>query len=259
MQWIAKLNWVLVQQFGLDLRKLIRAPLGAWRYVHNAMAYRRQNHLRMRYLPCLHDWWEQAGAARNEYFWQDLFVARLIFNAAPRRHIDVGSRLDGFVAHVASFRDLEVLDVRPLTTAIPGVTFRQADMMNPKGLELGLTDSLSCLHALEHFGLGRYGDPLDAAGFERGMAGLVQLLEPSGTLYLSCPVGKDEVFFNAHRAMRPSTVMQMARSFGVEPTACWLYDSSTSQLDEIASPLLECTPRPEHSLAIFTFMRHANS
>ena len=31
--------------------------------------------------------------------------------------------------------------------------------MNPQ--DFGQTDSLSCLHAIEHFGLGRYTDPID--------------------------------------------------------------------------------------------------
>jgi hypothetical protein len=33
----------------------------------------------------------------------------------------------------------------------------------------GYCDSLSCLHALEHFGLGRYGDPIDPRGHEKGI------------------------------------------------------------------------------------------
>ena len=43
---------------------------------------------------------------------------------------------------------------------MPGVVFRQADLMNPVSLPItageGYCDSLSCLHAIEHFGLGRY-------------------------------------------------------------------------------------------------------
>ena len=31
------------------------------------------------------------------------------------------------------------------------------------------TDSLSCLHTLEHFGLGRYNDPINVKGFEIGL------------------------------------------------------------------------------------------
>lgn len=93
-------------------------------------------------------------------------VARAIHTAKPVKHVDIGSRVDGFVAHVASFREIEVFDVRPISTAVPGVLFRQADLMDSPSLPAdteggGYCDSLSCLHAIEHFGLGRYGDTVD--------------------------------------------------------------------------------------------------
>lgn len=58
-------------------------------------------------------------------------MARALHAANPVRHVDIGWRVDGFVAHVASFRDCEVFDVWPISTAVPGVVFRQADLMNP--------------------------------------------------------------------------------------------------------------------------------
>ena len=61
-------------------------------------------------------------------------MARWIFEAQPQHHVDVGSRVDGFVAHVASFRDCEVFDVRPITTRIPGIGFKLADLMQPNDL-----------------------------------------------------------------------------------------------------------------------------
>lgn len=64
----------------------------------------------------------------------------------------------------------------------------------------GVTDSASCLHALEHFGLGRYNDPIDYDGWRKGLVGLTRMLEPNGTLYLSVPTGQTQrVEFNAHR------------------------------------------------------------
>jgi hypothetical protein len=39
-------------------------------------------------------------------------------------------------------------------------------------------DSISCLHALEHFGLGRYGDRLDPNGHETGFLKLLDMLKP---------------------------------------------------------------------------------
>ena len=73
-------------------------------------------------VPCLQDWYEDNGTTKNEYFWQGLVVARMIFERCPEKHVDVGSRVDGFVAHVACFREIEVFDVRPSSAKIPGVS-----------------------------------------------------------------------------------------------------------------------------------------
>ena len=62
--------------------------------------------------PIINEWNDQAGDARGHYFHQDLFVSQLIFSSNPENHIDIGSRIDGFVAHVASFRNIKILDIR---------------------------------------------------------------------------------------------------------------------------------------------------
>lgn len=136
-----------------------------------------------RLYPCLDDIYMDAGVAKGHYFHQDLHVARKIFQRSPKRHIDVGSRVDGFVAHVASFRDLEVFDIRQLKS-LPGITFTQCDAMHGN-LPADYADSVSCLHALEHFGLGRYGDTVDYHGHLRGLANLVQALQPGA--FCTCP------------------------------------------------------------------------
>src|ERR1700689_4816288 len=64
--------------------------------------------------PILTDYDAEAGSARGHYFHQDLLVASFIHDRNPARHIDIGSRIDGFVAHVASFRNIEVMDIRAL-------------------------------------------------------------------------------------------------------------------------------------------------
>jgi hypothetical protein len=141
----------------------------------------------------------QAGSASGAYFHQDLYVATSILKQEPRRHIDVGSRVDGFVAHVAVFREIEVVDIRPLDSKVLNIRFIQADITHPVPADLK-ADSVSCLHALEHFGLGRYGDALDFDGWLAGLKNLVQMTEPGGTLYLSVPAGRRQrIEFNAHR------------------------------------------------------------
>jgi hypothetical protein len=173
-------------------------------------------------MPCLHDRFEEGGATKSEYFWQDLLVARWINQAAPIKHVDVGSRVDGFVAHVASFREIEVFDVRPITAQIPGVVFQQADLMvEQEVLEYtgkwgGYCDSLSCLHALEHFGLGRYGDPINPLGYTLGIKTMCSLLRPGGKFYLSTPIGRERVEFNANWVFDPRNIVRLVVSEGLQ-------------------------------------------
>ena len=158
--------------------------------------------------PIWSDYRKQAGSASGDYFHQDLLVASLIYENEPQKHIDVGSRFDGFVAHVASFRKIQVLDIRPLTSlGQPNIEFIQADLMS-KDNALPIADSISCLHAIEHFGLGRYGDPIDPDGHNKGFSNLVSMLDMGGTLYISFPIGRqNEVHFNAHRVFHPQDIL----------------------------------------------------
>ena len=142
---------------------------------------------------------QQSGTAKGHYFHQDLLVARRIFESNPVKHVDVGSRVDGFVAHVAAFRTIEVLDIRPMNSNVRNIQFKQADLMSPPPEMNAYCDSLSCLHAIEHFGLGRYGDPVDFEGHLKGLDSLHAILKPGGTLYLSTPIGPQRIEFNAHR------------------------------------------------------------
>lgn len=207
---VFRLYWILSAQFGIDPRKMFRSLRGLPRYVRDFFPFRSSYTGRLELLPCLHDWYEEGGTTKNEYFLQDLLVARMIYAARPEKHVDVGSRVDGFVAHVASFREIEVFDVRPVTTQMPGVIFKQADLMKPVEGMAGCCDSLSCLHALEHFGLGRYGEPVDPKGYERGFVNMASLLRRDGVFYLSVPIGIDRVEFNAHRVFDPRVIVNLA-------------------------------------------------
>jgi hypothetical protein len=98
--------------------------------------------------PVLADRTAESGAMSGDYFHQDLYVAQQIFLANPRKHVDVGSRQHGFVAHVASFREIEIIDIRPQASRVRNVAFRQADMMQLPPDLLNYCDSISSLHAI---------------------------------------------------------------------------------------------------------------
>ncbi len=218
---IVRAHWLLSEQFGINPLTTIRSLRGLPRYLRDLAQFRRDYAGQFSLLPCLHDWDAEAGDTTSEYFWQDLLVARKICAANPKKHVDVGSRVDGFVAHLASFREIEIFDVRPMAACIPGVTFKQLDMTQPleaAALADAYCDSLSCLHALEHFGLGRYGDKIDHLGFARAIANMAALLETDGILYLSVPVGRERVMFNSHRIFDPRTVIRHCERYGLALT-----------------------------------------
>ena len=159
--------------------------------------------------PILTDYFQQAGSARGHYFHQDLLVASLIYKNSPTRHIDIGSRVDGFVAHVAAFRRIEVMDVRNLENCgHENISFLRVDLMSRDPAQIEMADSISCLHAIEHFGLGRYGDSIDPEGHKVGYKNILRMLKPEGTLYISFPIAnKTRTYFNAHRVFHPKDIL----------------------------------------------------
>ncbi len=162
--------------------------------------------------PILFEKTDYAGSANGHYFHQDLLVANLIHEASPQRHIDIGSRIDGFVAHVAAFRKVEVLDVRPLQgVGHANIEFKQMDLMRLDPALENACDSISCLHAIEHFGLGRYGDEINPDGHLTGFANMIKILKPGGRLYISFPIASESsVIFNKHRIFSPRDIFSWA-------------------------------------------------
>ncbi|MGH8488610.1 MAG: DUF268 domain-containing protein [Gammaproteobacteria bacterium] len=201
--------------FGIDPRKTIISLRGFPFYLRNFWSFRQQGASALdkfpfgSVYPCLDERFAESGSIKGHYFHQDLLVARAIYHNKPTNHVDIGSRVDGFVAHVASFRQITVIDIRRLSNTIPNITFVQADIMSAiPGDLIDYCDSLSCLHALEHFGLGRYGDPVTFDGHLCGLRNLKKILKAGGKLYLSVPFGPQRVEFNAHRVFCLAYLME---------------------------------------------------
>lgn len=159
--------------------------------------------------PVLRERFESNGDLKSHYFHEDLLVAQRIFENKPQKHVDVGSRVDGFVAHVASFREIEVFDIRPQATIVKNIRFVTADFMNIEPRLHQYTDSLSSLNVLEHFGLGRYDDPIDIDGDKKGIDNMRKVLKAGGKFYLSVPIGPQRIEFNAHRVFSLAYLLAM--------------------------------------------------
>ena len=156
--------------------------------------------------PCLTDWSIETPFDAH-YFYQGAWLARKIGAAKPTRHVDVGSSVMT-IGVLSAFVDTLFIDYRPLRAGLVGLQ-SVADNITRLSLADDSVESLSCLHVIEHIGLGRYGDPLDPEGSLRASAELKRVLMPGGMLFLSTPVGRERVCFNAHRVFSPESIPAM--------------------------------------------------
>jgi len=115
----------------------------------------------------------------------------------PEKHVDVSSSLY-FVAITSAFLPIEHYDYRPPELKLDNLCVGKADLFHLP-FESNSVESLSCLHVIEHVGLGRYGDPMDVFGDAKAGRELVRVLRPGGRLMIAVPVGRPRVCFNAHR------------------------------------------------------------
>jgi SAM-dependent methyltransferase len=155
-----------------------------------------------------YDRWMPAGMINKHYFLQDLWGASVLHAAGTKVHVDVGSRLDGFIAHILPFCEVTYIDIRPLEFEYPSFHFRQGSIVELP-LEKDSVPSLSSLHVIEHIGLGRYGDPVDPDGHLRAARELARVLAPGGKLLIGTPTGQERLCFDAHRIFDPATVVSM--------------------------------------------------
>jgi len=163
--------------------------------------------------PILFDRFEDAGEVPKHYFHMDLWAARKVYKSGVKRHYDIGSRLDSFISHCLVFCDIVMLDVRPLSYKIKGLNFIQTDAMRMKDIHSNSIQSLSTLHAIEHFGLGRYGDPIDVLGYKKAIDEIKRIIKQGGNLYFATPIGRQRVEFNAHRVFNPKYIISLFEGF----------------------------------------------
>lgn len=162
--------------------------------------------------PCLTDW-TPFTPFDPHYFFQGAWLARRLKAAEPGLHVDVGSSvltIGVLSAHVETV----FVDYRPLRAGLGGMTAIAANITNLPFATDSLA-SVSCLHVIEHIGLGRYGDPIDPEGSSKAARELQRVLKPGGMLYVSVPVGISRVYFNAHRVFAPFDVEKMFYPFAL--------------------------------------------
>lgn len=154
----------------------------------------------------------------------------------------MGSSVAGFIAHLlGANQPTTLIDIRPLpclntdflTANGGGLQYLQADATHLENIADSSLESISALCSIEHFGLGRYGDPIDPMGWEKALLSFERVLKSGGKMYISVPIGQcDKVCFNAHRVYRPQTIintlkhcqiLEMSYIIGLDTRLCMEY------------------------------------
>jgi len=162
------------------------------------------------YQPCLNDKTSTTPFDAH-YIYHPAWAARVIKKINPVKHIDISSTLH-FCSVLSAFITTEFYDYRPADITLDNLTSSHADLNNLHFANNSIA-SLSCMHTLEHIGLGRYGDPLDPEGDIKAINELSRVCAINGNLLLVVPVGGKKIMFNAHRIYNPKEFLSYLPNF----------------------------------------------
>ncbi|RKQ92884.1 uncharacterized protein DUF268 [Solirubrobacter pauli] len=234
----------VIPQLGLKALQASVVVPGAVRYLRDRRAYRalpEAERLRWRdAFPKLGDRMSTSPYDAH-YLHQDTWAANRVADAQPSRHVDVGSRVD-YVCFLTAVTNVAFVDIRPLTANVEKLESIEGSILDMPFEDQSL-ESVSCLHVVEHIGLGRYGDPLDPLGSRKGMAELQRVVAPGGQLLFSTPVGAPRVCFNAHRIHDPQDLreqfgeLELVEFAGVDDAGQF---RRHRELDELAGSAYAC-------------------
>lgn len=146
--------------------------------------------------PCPFDKTLLTGFDRH-YVYHTAWAARKVAEIKPEFHTDISSSLY-FSSIVSAFVPVKFYDYRPADLQLSGLSSEKGNLLHLPFAD-GSVRSLSCMHTVEHVGLGRYGDPIDPDGDLKAIKELKRVLASGGSLLFVVPIGKPRIQFNAHR------------------------------------------------------------
>ncbi|MBP2652238.1 MAG: hypothetical protein H6Q74_3063 [Firmicutes bacterium] len=147
--------------------------------------------------PCLND--DTAITPFDaHYVYHTSWAARVLRQTKPEVHYDISSSIY-FATIVSAFIPIKFFDYRPAPLTINNLECGQANILSLP-FENDSIKSLSCMHVIEHIGLGRYGDTVDYQGDLKAISELKRVLAPNGILLFVVPLGETpKIRYNAHR------------------------------------------------------------
>jgi len=193
---------------------LIRLPKRVARlfeFIGEISRFKKQNDTRFsidwkNVYPCLNDKLSSTPFDHH-YTYHPAWAARVLAKTRPEYHVDFSSILY-FGTIVSAFIPIKFYDYRPADIGLSNWQGHFADLC-----KLDIADnsfpSVSCMHTVEHIGLGRYGDNLDPMGDVKAINELKRITKIGGDILFVTPVGQQRIEFNAHRIFSFELIKEM--------------------------------------------------
>ena len=180
------------------------------------------------------------------------WAARILAENRPNNHVDFSS-LSHFVTVCSAFLPIKHYDFRRPEFVFDGLDVGTADLTN-LSFEDGALPSVSCMHVVEHIGLGRYGDNVDPEGDWKAIRELQRVTAVGGQLLFVVPVGKERVMFNAHRVYAYDTIVRAFEQMEIQEFSL-ISLRGTPRLIRNADPSL--VQNEEYGCGCFLFTKKA--
>ncbi len=184
------------------------------------------------------------------YVYHTAWAVRVVARLRPSKHIDISS-YTYFSTLISAFVPVEFYDYRPAEITLSNLMCGAADLCNLQFADRSV-QSISCMHTIEHVGLGRYGDPIDPNGDKQALAELERVVAPNGSLLIVVPVGKPRIQFNAHRIYDPQMIEDFLPQLRLKEWAMLPDDYSLGLLD---NPSRELALKQRYACGCFWFQR----
>lgn len=154
---------------------------------------------------------EEGDHPENFIDYECAFAAYHIKIARPQSILDIGSYRHFILGLLAHF-SVTTMDVRRRNCSLAGEIILTGDAQKIP-LPDNSFDVVLSLCAVEHFGLGRYGDTIDWQADQKAIAEMKRVLKPGGRLIFSTTIHKAEIAlaFNAHRIYTYEMIHHLCR------------------------------------------------
>jgi SAM-dependent methyltransferase len=200
--------------------------------------------------PRLYEKTEQTDFDRH-YIFHPAWASRIVANLKPKVHVDISSTLS-FCSIVSAFIPVDFYDYRPANLNLSGLKSRKGDLM-ALPFRNDSVESISCMHTVEHVGLGRYGDPIDPDGDIKAINELKRVTSRGGTLLFVTPIGKPKIMFNAHRIYSYEQIISYFEGFELKEFS--LIPDDADKKGILTNPTKEFVDKQNYGCGCFWFIK----